>query len=142
MTQREVVLRVAWHYLGTPYIWGGDTSRGFDCSGLVIECLKSVGRFARGQDTTADGLRRMYRKVDFRERLPADLVFWMRGPRAIHVGIVLDPTDLYLGAEGGGSWATDPKSALDRNAMIKVRPLESRGTDLTRVYADPFTLEA
>jgi cell wall-associated NlpC family hydrolase len=32
----EAALRVALHYLGTPYRWGGSTpSTGFDCSGLV-----------------------------------------------------------------------------------------------------------
>ena len=51
------MLQVLWCYHGTWYKWGGDDSSGFDCSGLVIEALKSIGLFPRKEDTTADGLR-------------------------------------------------------------------------------------
>ena len=54
---RSVATKVAWHYLGTPYIWGGDDFSGFDCSGFVIEILKSVGILPRDGDWTAAMLK-------------------------------------------------------------------------------------
>ena len=105
MTDREVAVAVAWHYLGKPYLWGGDDPQGFDCSGLVIEALPSCGRYPRGKDTTADGLRRLYPEIEPDEVAPGDLVFWLRQDgKASHVGMVIDPRELYIGAEGGGSW--------------------------------------
>ena len=54
--EREMILVVghivAFSLLHKPYIWGGDNpAKGVDCSGLVIEILKSMGKLpARGLD--------------------------------------------------------------------------------------------
>jgi len=50
-------LQSALSYLGTPYVWGGDDPSGFDCSGFVIECLKSAGILNEREDYTAESLR-------------------------------------------------------------------------------------
>ena len=135
MSPRDLALRVAWHYLGTPYRWGGDDPSGLDCSGLVIEVLQSAGVFPRGQDTTADGLMRKYEPKAAPE--PADLIFWRTsGSRAFHVGIVIDPRTHYLGAEGGGSRTKTEGDAWAQNAYVCVRPIASRPGNI--VYRDPF----
>lgn len=136
MTERELALRVAYHYLGTPYRWGGDDPSGFDCSGLMIEALKSCGRFARIGDTTADGLMRMYERVTHPR--PADLVFWLRAERAIHVGMLIEDPRFYIGADGGGSRTRSEDDAWKQNAYVQIRPVESRGSPAERVFASPF----
>ena len=82
---------VAERFLGTPYLWGGRTRAGLDCSGLVQTALRATG-FEAPRDTdmqqaalgtavnhspSLEGLRR------------GDLVFW-RG----HVGIMTDDAHL------------------------------------------------
>lgn len=129
--ERELLLRVAWHFLGTPYIWAGDDPGGFDCSGFAVECLQSVGLLPRRGDWTAAGLLDLFRKgrvfAPFIE--PGDLVFWRAAEGAeapvIHVEIMVDALRS-IGASGGGAANTSVAEAWRRNAYIKVRPCAGR----------------
>jgi len=82
---------VAERFLETPYLWGGRTSEGVDCSGLVQTALTAAGIAApRDSDMMEAGLGRRI-AIDDPETLFArgDLVFW-KG----HVGIMRDPLTL------------------------------------------------
>jgi len=140
MTRREIALKIAWHYLGTPYIWGGDDPEGFDCSGFVVEVLKSVGELPRKGDWTADSL---FYRLRFSgcvgEGGPGEgrLVFFYNRAKDKfeHVEICVD-YGLSIGASGGGSSCVDTKTAMLWNAFIKVRPFTTDKRE--KVYIDPF----
>lgn len=36
-------VRVASRYAGTPYVWGGESRYGFDCSGFIIRVMRDLG---------------------------------------------------------------------------------------------------
>lgn len=127
-TQRELFLAVAWRFLGTFYTWGGDDPSGFDCSGLVVECAKSVGILPRRSDYTASCLWTRWKHLHVANPAPGDVVFFGRGGVVSHVEIcALSGPDLSVGAAGGGSETLSRADAIKDNAFIKVRPIWGRG---------------
>jgi cell wall-associated NlpC family hydrolase len=74
---------VAERFLGTPYLWGGKTNYGLDCSGLVQVALTACGtRCPRDSDMQE---RALGTSVNIKDVRRGDLVFW-KG----HVAIVRD----------------------------------------------------
>ena len=135
MSTKDLAERIAFGFLGRPYYWGGDDPmQGFDCSGFVIEILKSVGLLQRNGDWTAAGLSSMFPHVDVPYR--GCLVFWENAAgKIIHVEYCLDET-FSIGASGGGSSTTSEQAAITGNAYIKVRPFRSRNR--IAGFADPW----
>ena len=135
---RRIAKKIAWSHLGRPYLWGGDDPMaGFDCSGFVIEILKSVGILPRSGDWTAETLHSMFHP--YKEQAPYNgcLVFWHNSSlsRIIHVEYCLN-SKLSIGASGGGSNITSAVDAIEKNAYVKVRPINSRSH--IAGYVDPF----
>jgi peptidoglycan DL-endopeptidase CwlO len=74
---------IAMRYLGVPYVWGGSTPRGFDCSGLVMYVYAQLG-ISLAHFTGAQWSETM--PISMSQAQPGDLVFFNG---VSHVGIYL-----------------------------------------------------
>ena len=79
-------VEVAERFVGTPYLWGGKSSFGIDCSGLVQIALNAAGTGCpRDSDMQQDGLGKNIDPAQAGKLQRGDLIFW-KG----HVAIARD----------------------------------------------------
>ncbi|WP_454852366.1 C40 family peptidase [Promicromonospora soli] len=78
----SAVVSVAMRYLGVPYLWGGSTPAGFDCSGFTSYVYAQVGI---NLPRTSSEQRYAGPEVPFSQAQPGDLL-WSPGHIAIYAG--------------------------------------------------------
>ena len=89
--------RIAMGYWHAPYLWGGRSPFGIDCSGLSQQVFRFLGR-PLPRDAWQQALEG--RPIDFSERTTGDLAFFRNDEgRVVHVGIVF-PEGWILHASG------------------------------------------
>ena len=77
-------------YLNAPYLWGGRTPLGIDCSGFTQNLYKAVG-IRLDRDAYQQATQGMARPLA--EATTGDVAFFQREGRVIHVGMVLNAKD-------------------------------------------------
>jgi cell wall-associated NlpC family hydrolase len=102
----ERIAESAKKFLGTPYVWGGSTPKGFDCSGLVYYLYKQAGttinRVASAQ--MKNGIH-----VDKNNLRPGDIIgfYGNKNKDVNHVGVYIGGGNMIHAKQTGSNVRTD-----------------------------------
>lgn len=133
----KMIYDVAIRLVGTPYIWGGSTPVGTDCSGLV-QLLLAVGGADPVGDQTAEGLFKHFSQpANHNSQDPqlGALAFYGHLGKVTHVAMCLDRRRM-IEAGGGGPGVLSLADAVRQNAFTRVVPI--RFKDLLGFYMPDY----
>lgn len=83
-TPQATAVTIAEQMLGSPYRYGGNTPKGFDCSGLVHYSYTKAG-YPMSRDSKSQIAQTI--PIDPRDLRPGDLVFFSIEGNSSHIGI-------------------------------------------------------
>lgn len=99
-TNLSGVLAIAARYVGVPYVYGGESPSGFDCSGFSQYVFKQVGI---SLPRTSSQQYAAVTQISRSEAKPGDLVFFLSGGSVYHLGIYAGGGMMYDSPKPGGA---------------------------------------
>ena len=125
MTLVQIATARAFSLLDTPYIWGGDSDKGLDCSGLIQLIFEPVGLDPKG-DQKAQEFYNYYKTKECKTiQEGCALFFGQSKDKITHVAYAISTTRM-IEAAGGNSKCTSVEIANKLNAKVKVSPIKKR----------------
>jgi cell wall-associated NlpC family hydrolase len=110
----NAVVADARRYLGTPYVWGGETRAGMDCSGLTMVVYRDLG--VQLPRTAAEQVHAGTPVRDLAHAHPGDLLFWAYDNGDVH------HVAIYTGTRAGKPWLIEAPQPGQRVSEQPVYP--------------------
>ena len=118
----EDFVAVAERFVGTPYLWGGKSSFGLDCSGLVQVSLSAAGvRCPRDSDMQENSVGKMLGAAESSNLKRGDLIFWQG-----HVAIARDGESIVHAN-------AHHMATVIENASGAIARIKSAGSEITTI---------
>ena len=85
---RNIIIKLAKMLIGVPYLWGGKSSFGYDCSGFVQMVLKAVG-ISVFRDATQQVSTKNMKKISIEKAETGDMLFFSENGIINHVAFIV-----------------------------------------------------
>ena len=90
MPDRNRIIALAKTMMGIPYLWGGHSTKGFDCSGFTSTVFRTEGlQLPRDASMQVHLGEEVIPDSNYTNILPGDLIFFGSAKRITHVGICM-----------------------------------------------------
>ena len=127
-SQASTIEALAKRYIGGKYIWGGETPKGFDCSGYTQYIYKQIGI---NLPRTALLQSKVGKKIKNKSYQKGDLLFFLtdkkRGIPITHVGIYLEDNKfIHAASTKKGIIISDLKKSKYSSLLVSVSRLLSQ----------------
>ena len=124
----KAVMSIANDYNGVPYVWGGTTPKGFDCSGYTKYVF---GKLGVSLPRTAGAQYSWSKRVQKEDRKVGDLMFWHGNGGVYHVAIYAGDGKMWdsprpgrsvskKGIWGSPTYGRPPAKAINGSALAEI----------------------
>ena len=114
---RKSIIRLARSFMGVPYLWGGKSPHGFDCSGYIQTIYKTFNlELPRDAHQQADHFKES--TITMEQAKQADLHFFKNGGKVTHVALA-EENGYFLHAQGWVKEESFDSSAPNFNSELK-----------------------
>ena len=114
----NAIVSYAESFIGTPYVWGGTTPAGFDCSGFTQYVYAHegihIGRVTTQQENAGT-------QISVSQAQPGDLLFWGSKGATYHVGIYVGNGKFIASPEPGQSVSIQSMQYFEPSFAVHVR---------------------
>jgi len=129
------IVRTALRFHGIPYLWGGNSSRGFDCSGYTQTVYVANGyQLPRDANMQVELGTDVAYDSSFSNVIPGDLLFFGENDRITHVGISLGGAQFIHASTYVMMNSLNPDdkdfTAYRRNTLQRIKRLQSSPENL------------
>lgn len=119
VTEKERLYSSYKKWEGTPYLWGGETRLGIDCSAFMQRVFEEVYDLEIPRTTTEQMLEG--KNPGYMNRQLGDLIFFKTGPDTFHVGVYYQNDNFFHSSSTFGVTMSNLNEEFWKKTYLKIR---------------------